>query len=115
MKLAAGAPVVFSCRPPTVPTTLITSVHDELGARVTPDIWNCRPPGAPDTVPSSVDVQVPLAPTGLARTRPAGRVSLNEVVVKLVAWFGLLSVNWMAMVPPCATQVEGKDSESVGG
>ncbi len=92
--------MVFGWCPLTVPTTSIVRVHDALGARLAAESWNCCPPAEPVTIPSSAEMQVPLAVMGSARASPEGRVSLNPVVTKLVAAFGLLSVKLIAIVPP---------------
>ncbi len=73
-------PVVLFWRPATVPSTFTENVHDVLCARVAPERLITFVPCVAVIVPP---LQLPVRPLGVEITRPAGKVSLKLIPLKL--------------------------------
>ena len=76
------------CTPGLTPVTLTEKVQDAPAARLAPDKLTVDAPGVAVIVPES---QVPVSALGVETTRPAGRVSVKAMPVKVPAELGFVT------------------------
>lgn len=99
--------------PTVVPVTLTETVQFPLAASVAP-VRLTEPPPA---VASAVPPQVLLSPLGVATTKPAGKLSVNTIPVRLRPVFGFVILNVSEVVPfngtlaaPNALMIDGGEA-----
>ena len=90
------APVVLFCTPAAVPVTLTLNVHDALAASVAPARLTLPDPAAAAIVPPP---QAPVAPLGAATCSPAGKVSVNPILVSVWLALGFVTVKLNEVAP----------------
>ena len=96
--------------PAVVPVTLTETVQVALAASVPPERLMLPDPATAVAVPP----QVLFRPFGVATTRPAGKLSVKAIPVRL-AGFGLLMLNVNEVVPFSGMLAAPKDLVIVGG
>src|SRR5215470_15731142 len=89
LSLAEIGPVVLFCTPAATPVTFTEMVQEAFAASVPPERLIVPDPAAAVVVPP----QELVSPLGVATCRPAGRLSVNAMPVRLSEVFGLLMWN----------------------
>jgi hypothetical protein len=90
------APVVLFCVPAAMPVTLTEKVQEVLAARLAPDRLMIPVPAVALIVPPP---QEPVRPFGVEITRPAGRVSLKPMPVRVVVLLGFWTMKLSEVEP----------------
>lgn len=105
------APVVLFLTPPVVPVTFTVNVHEVFVAKVTPIRLTTPEPEVAVAVPP----QVLVKPLGVATTSPAGRLSVNEIPVRVRLPAGLAIVKVSEVEPLNGMAAAPKALVIVGG
>src|SRR5689334_7074299 len=103
--------------PAVVPVTFTETAQEALAASVPPDKLNVPEPAVAVAVPP----HVLLRPDGVAITRPAGKLSVNDSPVRLTLVFGLVMLmvsdvvpfSGILVAPNCLVTVAGEATISV--
>src|ERR1700722_6636478 len=104
--------VVLFCVPVAVPVTFTASVQDAPAARVAPESPTLLDPDAAVTVPPP---QLPVRPSGVLTTCPAGRLSVKPIPLRDRPVFGFDRLKVRVVLPFNATLAAPNAFAIVGG
>src|SRR5262249_10585718 len=90
---AVTFPVVLIQCPRCVPVTLTEKEHEPVLSKFNASSVMLLLPGLAITAAPLLVIQVPVAPLGVATTRPAGRTSVNPMLTISVLLFGFARLN----------------------
>jgi hypothetical protein len=103
---------LFVFKPADVAVTLTLNVQEALAARVAPLKLTVPEPAVAVIVPPPHD---PVSPFGVETTSPAGKVSVNAMLVAELVELGFIMVKLRVVLPPTVIVVGEKLLLITGG